>query len=47
MINLPTLQTILRHFGPRLKEHQGKLAKREDLPAYVDRRAERHPATEF
>jgi hypothetical protein len=35
VVNLPSLQTIHRHSGPPLKEHEDKLAKLEDVPAYL------------
>jgi hypothetical protein len=43
LVNLPTLQTIHRHFRSRLKEYEDKLTKANELPVYLDRMVQQHP----
>jgi hypothetical protein len=43
MVNLPTLQTIHRHFRSWLKEYEDELTKSNELPAYRDRTVQQHP----
>jgi hypothetical protein len=42
MINFPRLQPAHRHFGARLREHEGELARFEQLAAFLDRLVESH-----
>jgi hypothetical protein len=47
MVNLLTLQAILRLFGSRLKEHGDKLTKPEELPVYLHGLSRDSSATAF
>jgi hypothetical protein len=47
MVNLPTLETIHRHFRFRLKEYEDELIKMNRLLAYLDKMVQQHPLMSF
>jgi hypothetical protein len=47
LVNFPIVQTIRRHHGSRLKEHEHELAKLEDLPAFHDKLVESRPLLNY